>query len=137
MIPGASAATGFDIVQLQDTQKTDERAYAGRIDWQFNDLNKILRESAKDQGIDRFIVGGAGHYTGMAPHDVGSLRDPFVAGVVFNIEPLLVVPSENLHIRFEDTVLCTATGQEVLTPLDVLPWEADKLLELRDGKLKR
>jgi Xaa-Pro aminopeptidase len=100
----------------------------------YNDVNKVLRDSAKAQGIDRFIVGGAGHYTGMAPHDVGSLRDPFVPGVVFNIEPLLVIGPENLHIRFEDTVLCTETGHEVFTPLDVLPWEADKLLEMRDKR---
>ena len=100
----------------------------------YNDLNRVLRETAKEQGIDKFIVGGAGHYTGMAAHDVGSMREPFVPGVVFNIEPLLVVPAENLHIRFEDTVLCTETGSEVLTPLDILPWEAAKLLEMRDAK---
>jgi Xaa-Pro aminopeptidase len=100
----------------------------------YNDLNKVLRDTAAAQGIDKFIVGGAGHYTGMAPHDVGSMREPFVPGVVFNIEPLLVVGPENLHIRFEDTVLCTETGYEVFTPLDVLPWEADKLLEMRDGR---
>jgi len=98
------------------------------------ELNRVLRETAKTQEIDRYIVGGAGHYTGMAPHDVGDFRAAFVAGVVFNIEPLLVVREENLHIRFEDTVLCTETGSEVLTPLDVLPWEADKLLQMRDGK---
>ena len=39
-----------------------------------------------------------------------------------------------LHIRFEDTILCTETGYECLTPLDILPWEADKLLEMRDAK---
>lgn len=100
----------------------------------YNDLNRVLHDTAKAQGIDRFIVSGAGHYTGMAPHDVGNMRDPFVPGVVFNIEPLLVVGPENLHIRFEDTVLCTGTGHEVFTPLDILPWEADKLLEMRDGK---
>jgi Xaa-Pro aminopeptidase len=69
----------------------------------------------------------------MSAHDVGSDSEPFVPGVVYNIEPLLLVGAENLHIRFEDTVLCTETGHEVFTPLDVLPWEADKLLEMRDG----
>jgi Xaa-Pro aminopeptidase len=99
----------------------------------FNDLNRIMRENAKAQGIDRYLVGIAGHFTGMAPHDVGSVREPFVPGVVFNVEPLLVVRNENLHIRFEDTVLCTETGHEVFTALDILPWEADKLIEVRDS----
>jgi Xaa-Pro aminopeptidase len=99
----------------------------------FNDLNRIMRETAQAQEIDRYLVGIAGHFTGMAPHDVGSVREPFVPGVVFNVEPLLLVRSENLHIRFEDTVLCTDTGHEVLTPLDILPWEADRLIEMRNS----
>jgi Xaa-Pro aminopeptidase len=100
----------------------------------FNDLNRIMRETAKAQEIDSYLVGIAGHFTGMAPHDVGSTREPFVPGVIFNVEPLIVVRGENLHIRFEDTVLCTETGHEVLTPLDILPWEADKLIEMRDSR---
>lgn len=99
----------------------------------FNDLNRIMRDTAKEQDISQYLVGIAGHFTGMAPHDVGSVGEPFVSGVVFNVEPLLVVRGENLHIRFEDTVLCTDSGHEVLTPLDVLPWEMDKILEMRDS----
>jgi Xaa-Pro aminopeptidase len=99
----------------------------------FNDLNRVMRDTAHEQQIENYIVGIAGHYTGMAPHDVGTYREPFVPGVVFNVEPLLLVRDENLHIRFEDTVLCTESGHEVLTPLDILPWEADKLIEMRDS----
>jgi Xaa-Pro aminopeptidase len=101
------------------------------------DLAQAMRESAKAQGIERYLLPVTGHYTGMAAHDVGDYDAPFVPGVVFNIEPLLVVREERLHIRFEDTVLCTETGSEVLTPLEILPWEADKLLEMRDGKQTR
>ena len=97
-------------------------------------LTKVMREAAREQGIEKYIVGGAGHYTGMAPHDVGDMAAPFVPGVVFNVEPLLLISAEGLHIRFEDTVLCTESTPEVLTPLDILPWEADKLLEIRDQK---
>jgi Xaa-Pro aminopeptidase len=98
-------------------------------------LRQVRTEAAKTQGIERFVLNyPPGHYTGMSAHDVGSDNEPFVPGVVYNIEPLLVVGPENLHIRFEDTVLCTETGHEVFTPLDVLPWEADKLLEMRDKR---
>ena len=98
----------------------------------YRKLTGILRSEARAQGIANLVVGGAGHYTGMSPHDVGSWGEPFVAGVVFNVEPLVIVPEEHLHIRFEDTVLCTENGGEVLTPLDVLPWGADALLKIRD-----
>src|SRR5207249_3350150 len=68
----------------------------------FRELNGVLHQVAAEQGIEKFIVGSPGHYTGMAPHDVGRIGEPFVPGVVFNVEPLLVIPQENLHIRFED-----------------------------------
>lgn len=98
------------------------------------ELTRVLRSAADEQGIRRHVLGVSGHYTGLAPHDVGDRGAPFVPGVVFNVEPLLVVPGERLHIRFEDTVLCTEGEPEVLTPLDILPWDADKLLAIRDGK---
>lgn len=98
------------------------------------DLNRILSAEAKAQGIGQYVFPNSGHYTGMAPHDVGNRAEPFVPGVVYNVEPLLVVPGEGIHIRFEDTILCTESGHECLTPLDVLPWEADKLLAIRDGR---
>ena len=96
------------------------------------ELGKVMMETARHEGIGQLVFSNPGHYTGMAPHDVGDRREPFVPGVCFNVEPLLVSGQERLHIRFEDTILCTETGYEVLTPLDVLPWEADKLLEIRD-----
>jgi Xaa-Pro aminopeptidase len=99
-------------------------------------LGKVRLEAAQAQGIERFVLNNypPGHYTGMSAHDVGSENEPFVPGVVYNIEPLLLVGSENIHIRFEDTVLCTDTGHEVFTPLEILPWEADKLLKMRDTR---
>ena len=99
-----------------------------------NDLNRALVSAAKAQGIDKYVIPFAGHYTGMAPHDVGDYSAPFVPGVVFNVEPLLVIAEEGIHIRFEDTILCTPSGRECLIPLDVLPWEREKLLAIRDGK---
>jgi Xaa-Pro aminopeptidase len=100
------------------------------------ELNRVMMAEAAKQGIGPNVIPQPGHYTGMAPHDVGGRNDKFVPGVVFNVEPLLIVPNEQIHLRFEDTVLCTAGDPEVFTPLDVLPWEADKLIEMRDGKPK-
>ena len=52
VIPGASAAAGFDILQLQAAEKTDEKAYAARFDYQINSLNKLYFRFFRDEGKD-------------------------------------------------------------------------------------
>jgi Xaa-Pro aminopeptidase len=60
------------------------------------------------QALGRYI----GHTIGISTHDVDP-RDnnrPLVAGVVYNVEPLLEIPEKKIHMRLEDTVLITPTG---------------------------
>lgn len=52
VITGASAANGFDILQLQADQKTDEKAAALRLDYQINSNNKAYVRFFRDQGKD-------------------------------------------------------------------------------------
>jgi Xaa-Pro aminopeptidase len=69
------------------------------------------------------------HTVGMAVHDVGGYRSgPLKPGQVFSIDPQLRVPEENLYLRFEDTVVVTATGVENFT--DFLPMELDDMEKL-------
>ena len=76
-------------------------------------------------GTGRYI----GHFVGISVHDVGGisghwLEKPFVAGVVFNVEPILQFPERKIHIRLEDTVVLTEKGAENLTagvPAEVEP----------------
>lgn len=61
-----------------------------------------------------------GHFVGLSVHDVGQitgswLERPLVAGVVFNVEPILEFPDRKIHIRLEDTILITENGAENLT----------------------
>lgn len=65
------------------------------------------------QALGRYI----GHTIGISTHDVDP-RDnnrPLVAGVVYNVEPLLEIPDKKIHMRLEDTVLVTPTGALNLT----------------------
>jgi Xaa-Pro aminopeptidase len=71
---------------------------------------------------DAFIQSGryVGHFIGLSVHDVGGISGswaerPFVAGVVFNVEPILELADKKIHIRLEDTILITASGAENLT----------------------
>jgi len=68
------------------------------------------------------------HPVGMAVHDNGGYADaPLRPGVVFAVDPELVVPEERLYVRVEDTVAVTEGGCEVLTagaPLELDAVEA-------------
>lgn len=65
-----------------------------------------------------------GHTVGISVHDVTPFDDdtPLVAGVVFNVEPVIGNAAKKLHMRLEDTVVITPTGAENLTadvPVDL------------------
>jgi len=56
------------------------------------------------------------HSVGMAVHDVGHYKGAVIEpGVVFALDPQLIIPEERLYIRVEDTVAVTETGVENLT----------------------
>src|SRR4030095_1557898 len=48
---------------------------------------------------------GLGHWVGMATHDDGTYYGPLRAGMVFTIEPALVVPEEKIYVRLEDMIV--------------------------------
>lgn len=80
-----------------------------------NQLKDIAGEVYKKHGFEKeFLALGryVGHTVGISVHDVSpSERNrPLVAGVVFNVEPLLEIPDKKIHVRLEDTVLITPTG---------------------------
>jgi Xaa-Pro aminopeptidase len=78
-----------------------------------------------------------GHWVGMATHDVGSHEGPLRAGMVFTIEPALVVPDEKINIRLEDMVVITDKGAEVIST--DAPWDIDAIEKVmkEDGMLER
>ncbi len=63
------------------------------------------------QAVGRYI----GHTIGISVHDVDQRDRPLVAGVVYNVEPLLEIPEKKIHMRLEDTVLVTPTGAVNMT----------------------
>lgn len=81
-----------------------------------NQLRNVAGEVYKKHGFEKeFLAVGRyiGHTIGISVHDVDVAdfpNRPLVAGVVFNVEPLLELPDKKIHMRVEDTVLITATG---------------------------
>lgn len=80
-----------------------------------NQLRDIAGEVYKKHGFEKeFLAFGryVGHTVGISVHDVSpsERNKPLVAGVVFNVEPLLEIPEKKIHMRLEDTVLITPNG---------------------------
>jgi Xaa-Pro aminopeptidase len=64
-----------------------------------------------------------GHFVGMEVHDVDVDGDGDVLkpGMVFTIEPALVIPDDRVYLRLEDVIVITETGYENLS--ESLPYE--------------
>ncbi|MEK6565149.1 MAG: Xaa-Pro peptidase family protein, partial [Bacteroidota bacterium] len=81
-------------------------------------FSKTLYEEAAKRFVVNYKNNAAnpnttlGHWTGMATHDVGFNTGPLRPGMVFTIEPSLVVREENINMRLEDLVIITETGKE-------------------------
>jgi Xaa-Pro aminopeptidase len=95
-------------VTIADLQKIAEQVYD---EHGFGDIGPPRRQQGRTY---------VGHFVGLSVHDVGPRDEPFVPGVVFNVEPILEKPG--IHFRIEDTVLVTADGHENFTaaaPLEI------------------
>ena len=106
-------------------------------------FSKPLYQKACEAFVDRYGRGAEssytslGHWVGMATHDVGRLVGPLRPGMVFTIEPALVVREENINIRLEDMVLITEQGAENMSafvPMEIA--DIENLMK-EDGMVQR
>jgi Xaa-Pro aminopeptidase len=126
----------FDELQLKayrcalETQKAIIAAMKpGATRQQTRDIAKAIYDK---YGFGDQPPTGAGHFVGMSVHDVGDPREPFRAGMVIAVEPIIEIPAKQLHIRIEDTVLVT-DGEPLILSASV-PKEVDELLALIKGQ---
>jgi Xaa-Pro aminopeptidase len=89
---------------------------------------EICRKVFEKWGFGDQPPGSAGHFVGLAVHDVGDANEPFKPGMVIAVEPIIEIKDKRIHIRIEDTVLITEGEPEILSK-DV-PKELDELLAL-------
>ena len=102
---------------------------------------------AHERGARRFVdrfretakrpQASLGHWVGMSTHDVGNDTGPLRPGMVFTIEPSLLVPEENLNIRCEDMIVIMKEKADILS--DFLPLDAgaiEKLMQ-NEGMLQK
>ncbi len=92
------------------------------------ETGEIGRKIYEKWGFGDQRPGRAGHFVGMAVHDVGDYTIPLQAGMVIAVEPIIAIDEEELHVRVEDTVLVTEDGSEILSV--GVPKEVDEVLAL-------
>jgi Xaa-Pro aminopeptidase len=78
-----------------------------------------------------------GHWVGMATHDVGQDCGPLRAGMVFTIEPQLVVPDEKIYIRLEDMIVVGEQKADILTTFVPMDINGVEQLMREEGMLQR
>jgi Xaa-Pro aminopeptidase len=83
---------------------------------------KAAREFIALFGPDRRVE-RVGHWVGMEVHDVDDAveGDVLKPGMVFTIEPALVIPEDRVYVRLEDVIVITEAGYENLS--ESLPYE--------------
>ncbi|MEI6876727.1 MAG: aminopeptidase P N-terminal domain-containing protein, partial [Spirochaetota bacterium] len=78
------------------------------------------------------------HSVGLAVHDVGHYRGGIMReGLVFALDPQLIIPEERLYIRVEDTVLVTKEGVENLSAEAPLELDEVERTMREEGMLSR
>ncbi len=117
-----------------------ERAYRATLEAQKAIIAAMVPGATREQtkeinrrifdkwGFEDQPAYGAGHFVGMAVHDVGDYSLPFQAGMVIAVEPIIEIVDKDLHIRIEDTVLITEDGPEILS--SAVPKELEEVLAL-------
>jgi Xaa-Pro aminopeptidase len=92
-------------------------------------VHQTVYDVFKRYDLAQYSYGGCAHPVGLSIHDPNGRypddrEQPFEPGVVFVVEPFLVMPHEGMGIRIEDGVLITETGYEMLP---APPKEIDEL----------
>lgn len=106
-------------------------------------FSKPLYQKACEGFVDRYSRGAEsqytslGHWVGMATHDVGKFTGPLRPGMVFTIEPALVIREENINIRLEDMVLVTEKGSENMSAFVPMEIEEIENLMKEEGMVQR
>lgn len=86
-----------------------------------SEIDAACRDHLKAAGLDQFFTHGTGHGVGLDIHEAPSVSARATAtlapGHIITVEPGAYIPNFG-GVRWEDTVLVTSTGTDVLTRSD-------------------
>lgn len=116
-LPDPKIAKIYDLVQEAQRGALDICSPGTLI----GELDKVARGVIAAEGYDQLFTHSLGHGVGLEIHEEPFLRGkppvsemPLEAGMVITLEPGIYLPGQG-GVRYEDTVLITPTGYEILT----------------------
>lgn len=74
----------------------------------------IIKRVTKEV-LHRYFPSMTSHHLGLDVHDIANYDEVFEPGMVLTIEPGIYVPEEGIGVRYEDDLLITDTGNEILS----------------------
>ncbi|HMD34321.1 MAG TPA: Xaa-Pro peptidase family protein [Vicinamibacterales bacterium] len=83
--------------------------------FRFRDARIKAAAEAFVDGYRRSAATSLGHSVGMEVHDVRPAGPTLEPGMIFTIEPAMLIPDEHIGIRLEDMILMTESGYENLS----------------------
>jgi len=92
------------------------------------DKKEVANQDPSQPLYKRYFMHGTSHHLGLDVHDVGTMYEPIVPGMVFTVEPGIYIPEEGLGIRLENNIVVQENGY--LDLMENIPIEAEEIEEL-------
>jgi Xaa-Pro aminopeptidase len=95
------------------------------------DQTEVSKQDPGQPLYKKYFMHGTSHHLGLDVHDVGTMWEPIVPGMVFTVEPGIYIPEEGIGIRLENNFVIQENGY--LDLMKNIPIEAEEIEELMNG----
>ena len=95
------------------------------------DQAEVSQQDPAQPLYKKYFMHGTSHHLGLDVHDVGTMYEPIVPGMVFTVEPGIYIPEEGIGIRLENNFVIQENGY--LDLMKNIPIEPEEIEELMNG----
>jgi Xaa-Pro aminopeptidase len=95
------------------------------------DQTDIKNQDADWPAYKKYFMHGTSHHIGLDVHDVGTMHENIIPGMVFTVEPGIYIQEEGLGIRLENDIVIQEKGYFDL--MRNIPIEAEEIEELMNA----
>jgi len=90
----------------------------------------LKNEDPENRAYRKYLYHGISHHLGVDVHDLGTMTDPIVPGMLFTVEPGIYVEEDQLGIRIENNVWITRNGNvDLMKNIPITPEEIETLMK--------
>lgn len=119
-------------INIQDYHKEIGKIMEGElIGLGLLDKSEVSKQDPAQPLYKKYFMHGTSHHLGLDVHDVGTMYEPIVPGMVFTVEPGIYIPEEGIGVRLENNFVIQENGY--LDLMKNIPIEAEEIEELMNG----